>query len=452
MITTSQIVEIHLDKIDPNPDNLRPEGYGADDTIAQLAQSMKHMGLLQPVTVRPLPDGRFSLSMGHRRFFAAQSLDWTTVPAVVADPADDQARVVSEMLVENMQRLELNPVDQYIGMIALVKEFGMSKKAVADTLGVSKQLVDSRTSWAKLPDKTLDCVRDGLYTTTSANKLASCSMKLIAELTERTPRPSDWDIEMSLRRAKNERVDKAIRKVAKEHLCLIIERSDWKPVSEPHSDDTPYTTEQLEMRGALEALIEQSDPPLFATVEQRHVGVDDVATFMRDNPGTLWRAQGQGQHTYWSMLVSGTADDEDNGEPGENATDYDRAYAEYVKADDYVDSVNDEAQARAEDEYLAMASAKLLTASVMHIIDQLGDYRAEQSCERLNITIRAAGPVTALRDWALENKTNLVRAFASTQLNSYPLIKLDVDQMERPDPPKRSDFNEDGSAKEPADG
>lgn len=129
--------EISLSTIRPNRFQPRREFKAGE--LAELEASIKSTGLLQPVTVRPAGPDRFELIAGERRLRAASSLGWEKIPAVVKDIDDRTALTLA--LVENLQRADLNPLEEAEGYQRLVDEFGMTQQQVADIVGKERSTV-----------------------------------------------------------------------------------------------------------------------------------------------------------------------------------------------------------------------------------------------------------------------------------------------------------------------
>lgn len=137
------------DRIDPNPHQPRREFR--PEELADLQESIRENGLLQPLVVRAHPDdeARFQLVAGERRLRAVTSLGWTAVPAVIRD-VDDRTLLVLA-LVENIQRSELGPLEEADGYRALVEEFDLTQEQVAEAVGKSRSTVANMLRLLRLP-------------------------------------------------------------------------------------------------------------------------------------------------------------------------------------------------------------------------------------------------------------------------------------------------------------
>jgi ParB family transcriptional regulator, chromosome partitioning protein len=129
------------------------------ETIAELAESVRAQGIVQPVLVRPLPDGQYELIAGERRWRAARQAGLATVPAVVRAGDDRDSLLLA--LVENVAREDLSPVDEARGYAVLIDEFGLSLGEVAEHVGRSKPAVSNRLRLLELPDDLLALVERG---------------------------------------------------------------------------------------------------------------------------------------------------------------------------------------------------------------------------------------------------------------------------------------------------
>jgi ParB family chromosome partitioning protein len=158
---------VRLDLIEPNP--LQPRRDFSDADLQELQLSMQSSGLLQPVTVRPRNDGRFELIAGERRFRAARQLGWTTIPAFVREVSNEQ--MLSLALVENLQREDLNPMEEAQGYRQLINEFGLAHHQVAQAVGKDRSTVTNALRLLALPEDVQRLVRDGALTLGHARAL-----------------------------------------------------------------------------------------------------------------------------------------------------------------------------------------------------------------------------------------------------------------------------------------
>ncbi|HEY9446935.1 MAG TPA: ParB/RepB/Spo0J family partition protein [Burkholderiales bacterium] len=121
------------------PGKYQPRTNMEQETLVELAESIKAQGVMQPVLVRPLADGRYEIIAGERRWRAARMAGLSVVPALVRDIPDQQA--LAAALIENIQREDLNPLEEAIGIQRLIQEFGLTHQAVAASIGRSRAAV-----------------------------------------------------------------------------------------------------------------------------------------------------------------------------------------------------------------------------------------------------------------------------------------------------------------------
>lgn len=159
--------EIRLDLIEPNP--MQPRRDFQDTELQELQASIQANGLLQPVTVRHRTDGKFELIAGERRFRAARRLGWPTIPAYIRDASNEQ--MLSLALVENLQREDLNPIEEAEGYRQLINEFGLAHHQVAQAVGKDRSSITNSLRLLSLPGDVQHMVRDGSLTLGHARAL-----------------------------------------------------------------------------------------------------------------------------------------------------------------------------------------------------------------------------------------------------------------------------------------
>lgn len=140
--------ELAVSAIGPNP--YQPRREFDENQLRELSDSIAASGLLQPVVVRPRPDGRYELIAGERRYRAVQRLGWQKVPAVVKD-VDDRA-LLTLALIENLQRDDLSPIDAAMGYQRLMQEFSMPQQEVARLVGKDRSTVSNTLRLLRLPE------------------------------------------------------------------------------------------------------------------------------------------------------------------------------------------------------------------------------------------------------------------------------------------------------------
>ncbi|HEU4392115.1 MAG TPA: ParB/RepB/Spo0J family partition protein [Solirubrobacterales bacterium] len=152
-----ELRELPVDLIKPNP--AQPRTQFDPEALAGLASSIEASGVVQPLLVRPLPDGSYELVAGERRWRAAQQAGLAKVPAVVRDQAE--AERLQAALIENMVREDLNPVEEARACAALIEDLGLSKEELARRVGRSRPAVSNLIRLLELPDETLEQLQAG---------------------------------------------------------------------------------------------------------------------------------------------------------------------------------------------------------------------------------------------------------------------------------------------------
>ena len=158
-----------IQKVEPNRD--QPRQDFDEEELEALAQSLAEHGIIQPLTVRELDSGYYQIIAGERRWRAARMAGLTEVPVVVME-ADDQ-KVMELALIENLQRQDLNPVEEAMGYRALMDDFGLTQEDAAQRVGKSRPAVANALRLLNLPDAVLEKVRNGSLSAGHARALLS---------------------------------------------------------------------------------------------------------------------------------------------------------------------------------------------------------------------------------------------------------------------------------------
>ena len=144
-------VEIDIDRLAPN--DFQPRAHADDARLEELTRSIKSNGIIQPIVVRQLGD-RFQIIAGERRWRAAMRAGLTRVPVVVRDVAPGQERSLLEMaLIENIQREDLNPIEEAQAYRRLADDFQLKQDQIADAVGKDRTSVANTLRLLKLPDE-----------------------------------------------------------------------------------------------------------------------------------------------------------------------------------------------------------------------------------------------------------------------------------------------------------
>ena len=164
---TGRVMEIAVRDISPNP--LQPRRDFPKESLTALAESIKENGLIQPVVVRQKKNGTYELAAGERRWRAAKLAGLETIPAVTQDY---DARSMAEMaLVENLQREDLNPVDEGLAYQKLMDDYGLTQEDISRKVGKSRPYVANMVRLLGLPEEVKDFLSKGQLTAGQARPL-----------------------------------------------------------------------------------------------------------------------------------------------------------------------------------------------------------------------------------------------------------------------------------------
>ena len=147
----------------------QPRRYFSPEALDELASSIKEKGILQPIIVRPQGENRFEIVAGERRWRAAQQATCHEIPVIIRDLTD--AEVLEIAIIENIQRADLNPVEEAEGYQQLIDRFGHTQLELATSLGKSRSYVANVTRLLNLPDDVLTFLRQGKITAGHARAL-----------------------------------------------------------------------------------------------------------------------------------------------------------------------------------------------------------------------------------------------------------------------------------------
>ena len=156
----TRIETLPLREIEPDPD--QPRKTFDDETLAELSASIAEHGLLQPIAVRPKPSGGYLIVAGERRWRASRMAGLTEVPVIVKDVTDGQAMELA--LVENLQREDLDPVEEASGIRELMTRCDLTQEQAARKLGKSRSALANSLRLLSLPETVLELLKSGFIT------------------------------------------------------------------------------------------------------------------------------------------------------------------------------------------------------------------------------------------------------------------------------------------------
>ncbi len=148
--------EIDIDLIEPNPE--QPRTRFAEESLEELARSIRANGIVQPIVVRKV-GGSYQIVAGERRWRAAQRAELRRIPAVVREVADE--KLLELALIENIQRQELNPIEEARAYRKLIDSIGLTQEMVADQVGKERSVVTTSLRLLRLPDDLQTAIEDG---------------------------------------------------------------------------------------------------------------------------------------------------------------------------------------------------------------------------------------------------------------------------------------------------
>ena len=160
---------LRLSEIEPNRE--QPRKNFSDETIAALADSIREHGVLQPILVRPMPKGGYQIVAGERRWRAARMLGLDEIPVTIRELSDIETMQIA--VIENLQRENLDPVEEAQGYNELIEKYGMTQDKVAKMVGKSRSAVANSVRILSLPDEILKLLQNGQLSVGHAKALMS---------------------------------------------------------------------------------------------------------------------------------------------------------------------------------------------------------------------------------------------------------------------------------------
>ncbi|MCR4887856.1 MAG: ParB/RepB/Spo0J family partition protein [Ruminococcus sp.] len=160
---------LRLAEIEPNRD--QPRKSFSDDAIAALADSIRDHGMIQPILVRPLDTGGYQIVAGERRWRAARMLGLDEVPVTIRELSDTETMQIA--IIENLQRENLNPVEEASGYNELIEKYGMTQEQVAKMVGKSRSAIANSVRMLALPQRVIGMLEKGEISAGHAKALLS---------------------------------------------------------------------------------------------------------------------------------------------------------------------------------------------------------------------------------------------------------------------------------------
>lgn len=226
---------LRLSDIEPNRD--QPRKTFSDEAITALAESIREHGVLQPILVRPLSTGGYQIVAGERRWRAARMLGLSEIPVTIRELSDIEAMQIA--IIENLQREELNPVEEACGYAELIDKYGMTQEKVAQMVGRSRSTVANSVRMLALPERVLKMVEEGTLSAGHAKALLGFD-------------DEEMLIAVANRASEGELTVRQIERLAQKAADAKNSRKESKPKKE----DTIYKEVEISLQQALGRRIE----------------------------------------------------------------------------------------------------------------------------------------------------------------------------------------------------
>lgn len=210
---------VNINDITPNRE--QPRRIFDEDGLAELTDSIRRRGVIQPLILRPTPLGDYVIIAGERRWRASRAAGLTHVPAIIREPDEQEAAVIA--LIENIQRQDLNPVETAEGCRKLMEEHGLTQEQLAEELGKPRSAVANLLRMLSLPEEVLAMVREDKLSFGHAKVLSALDGSFAIELAEQCVREG-----LSVRRCEElakagKKAPKATKTSASQRTSLIVE-------------------------------------------------------------------------------------------------------------------------------------------------------------------------------------------------------------------------------------
>ena len=200
-------------KVEPNKD--QPRQDFDEEELQALSESIAVHGVIQPLTVRELPSGYYQIIAGERRWRAARMANLSEIPAVVIEADDKKAMELA--LIENLQRQDLNPMEEALGYQSLIQEYGLTQEETSTRVGKSRSAVANALRLLQLPEPIMDMLRNGKLTAGHARAV----LKIKAEKKQLEAAQKIAALDLSVRQAENLCANMAKEPVKREETVTL---------------------------------------------------------------------------------------------------------------------------------------------------------------------------------------------------------------------------------------
>lgn len=258
-------VTLGINEIEPNRD--QPRKYFDDEALSELSESIALHGVIQPLLVRPISDGGYQLIAGERRWRASRMAGLTQVPVVIKEMTDSEAMELA--LIENLQREDLNPVEEAEGYKLLMDTYSLTQEQAAERVGKSRPAVANALRLLVLPEKVIELLKENKLSSGHARALIPLKdekliLELCKEITER---------DLSVR--ETERIVKSI-------LSPKKDKAEKKPKKrDPYYDECELSIREVLGRKASINVLKGNK----GTIEIEFFGKDDLKKILKSLAG-----------------------------------------------------------------------------------------------------------------------------------------------------------------------
>lgn len=221
----NQMAEIAISEIIPNP--TQPRTQFDDEALQELADSIRQLGVIQPITVKKNKDGKYIIISGERRWRASQIVGLENLPAYIREADDENLHAMA--LVENIQRQDLNAIEIALGMQRLIDECGLTQEAMAEKVGKKRSTVSNYMRLLNLPNEVQLALKEGLITMGHAKAIAGIDAD-----------KQVWALKRCIKKALSVRqAEKLARKISEQ-------QENTEPTEEEYPESYSRLVEQLE--------------------------------------------------------------------------------------------------------------------------------------------------------------------------------------------------------------
>ena len=229
----NQMAKIAISQIIPNP--LQPRTQFDDEALQELADSIKQLGVIQPITVKK-QDDKYIIISGERRWRASQMVGFSELPAYVRDVDDENLHAMA--LVENIQRQDLNAIEIALGMQRLIEECNLTQEAMAEKVGKKRSTVSNYMRLLTLPSEVQLALKEGIITMGHAKAIAGIS-----------PERQLWALKRCIKKALSVRqAEELARKEAMQPMGEVCEEEYPESYSRLVEQLEPYFSDNISIK------------------------------------------------------------------------------------------------------------------------------------------------------------------------------------------------------------